>query len=441
MLNRRAALWLWLASACIAPLLSASPARAQTFQARSGLDLKTLEDAVGKFSPDIVQERGNVAVAHAEQSQSRLFSNPTLSAAWGTLPIGPTNPNGLARPYANIPNYSASLGYTFPVKKRGPRMRQADAALAAESATLLATRRNLAMELSGILASLAANSLRLSGVEALTTNARHDLEVGQSRLRATFAAPLDVDRLALELRRSEQRVASTQSDIARDLANCAALLGMACEPFHDTEDARKYLEEWLGTVPSSTPSAERRQDLVALQALSRASEAERELARAERLPDPTLSFGYMHDRFVISGNQQNSLNVSMSLPLPVFDHGQARAQAAASRRDALEAEHEARYRAALATTPRLRRQLEQQRARQREISEQVLPRARDIVDQLERAVESRLVPISDLLQARRTLDELLLEEADSYADAFAALLALIAETGESPVLTVVEKRP
>ena len=89
----------------------------------------------------------------------------------------------------------------------------------------------------------------------------------------------------------------------------------------------------------------------------------------------------------------------------------------------------------------MRRQLEQQRARQREISEQVLPRARDIVDQLERAVESRLVPISDLLQARRTLDELLLEEADSYADAFAALLALIAETGESPVLTVVEKRP
>jgi cobalt-zinc-cadmium efflux system outer membrane protein len=431
-----------LVCAWFEPIFSAARASApESFRARSGLDLRTLESVVGKFSPNMASERGNVAVAEAERSQSRLFSNPTLSASWGTLPVGTTNPPNLAHPYANVPNYAASLGYTFPLNKRGPRMRQADAALAAHNASLLATRRGLAMQLSGILAQLAADMLRLSGMEALTADARHDLEVGESRLKATFAAPLDVDRLGLEVRRSEQRLASARSDLAHELANCAALLGVPCEPFDSADEARKYLEEWLGTVPTAAPDPEHRQDLVALRELSRASEAERELARAERVPDPTVAFGYMHDRFIISGNQRNSLNMSVSVPLPVFDHGQARAQAAESRRNALEAEHQARYQAALATTPTLRKQLEQQRARQRELTGEVLPRARDIVSQLERAVESRLVPIGDLLQARRTLDELLIEEADSYADAFSALLGLLAETGESPALTVVEKRP
>ena len=424
------------------PLSSLSRAQAAaSFRARPGLSLEALEDWVGKFSPELVEGRGNVAVAQAERSQSRLFSNPTLSAAWGTLPVGATNPNGLARPYANVPNYSASLGYTIPVNKRGPRMRRADANLAAESATLLARRRSLAMQLSGVLAALAADTLRVNGVAGLTNDARRDLEVGESRLRASFAAPLDVDRLGLEVRRSEQRLASAQSDVSRDLADCAALLGMPCEPFASADEARTFLEEWLAGVPTALPSAEQRKDLVALRALSRASEAERELARAERLPDPTLGVGYMHDRFVISGNQRNSLNVSVTLPLPLFDHGQAHERAAESRRAALQEEHDLRYQAALATTPRLRRQLEEQRARQQRLSQDVLPRARDIVAQLERAVESRLVPVSDLLQARRTLDELLLEEADSYADAFSALLALLAETGESPALTVLEKKP
>jgi cobalt-zinc-cadmium efflux system outer membrane protein len=37
------------------------------------------------------------------------------------------------------------------------------------------------------------------------------------------------------------------------------------------------------------------------------------------------------------------------------------------------------------------------------------------------------VALGDVLQSRRTMSELLLEEADSYADAFDAYLELLAE--------------
>jgi cobalt-zinc-cadmium efflux system outer membrane protein len=415
------------------PLASrAAAASGPSFRAHAGLDLAALEGAVSELAPDLVEGRGDVAVAAAERQQSRLFDNPTLSAAWGTLPVGTTNPAGLSRPYANVPNYAVSLGYTVPIEKREPRIRQADAAYAAERAGLLARRRTLALQLAGVLASLAADVLREAGVAGLASDAAHDLEVGQSRLRAGFATELDIDRLGLEQGRSKQRLLSAKSDVARDLGHCAALLGVACEPFADAADARAYLEQWLALAPRAAPDAQARQDLVALSEEARASQAERDLARAARIPDPTVALGYLHDRFVISGNQRNSLNVSVALPLPLFDHGQGRARAAESRRAALTEERARRLDAALATAPLLRDQLIAQRARQRELSSDVIPHAQAIVDQLEHAVENRLVPLTDLLSARRSLDELLVDEADSYADAFGALLALLAETGESP---------
>ena len=57
-------------------------------------------------------------------------------------------------------------------------------------------------------------------------------------------------------------------------------------------------------------------------------------------------------------------------------------------------------------------------------------RARAVVDDLERAANSRLLPFTDVIQARRTLDELLIEEADSYSDAFQTAVDLMAETGK-----------
>ena len=44
-----------------------------------------------------------------------------------------------------------------------------------------------------------------------------------------------------------------------------------------------------------------------------------------------MRVGYVYDSFVVSGNQRHSLGVSLSLPLALFDHGQAGAQAAQAR--------------------------------------------------------------------------------------------------------------
>jgi cobalt-zinc-cadmium efflux system outer membrane protein len=171
-----------------------------------------------------------------------------------------------------------------------------------------------------------------------------------------------------------------------------------------------------------------RPDVRALDAFQRASSAEADLARAQALPDPTVRLGYTYDQFTVSGNQANSLNVTLSLPVTIFDHGQAQLQAAEARRARLQQQRALTLRSSTTRVAALRELLRLQQKRQEAIAK-TLPRARAVLDDLQRAANSRLIPFTDVIQARRTLDELLVEEADSYSDSFQTSVDLIAEMG------------
>jgi cobalt-zinc-cadmium efflux system outer membrane protein len=45
-------------------------------------------------------------------------------------------------------------------------------------------------------------------------------------------------------------------------------------------------------------------------------------ARRDALPDPTLGIAYTHDDFTVSGDNPNTLALTLSLPLPIFDRNQ-----------------------------------------------------------------------------------------------------------------------
>jgi Mn-containing catalase len=47
---------------------------------------------------------------------------------------------------------------------------------------------------------------------------------------------------------------------------------------------------------------------------------------------------------------------------------------------------------------------------------------------LEKAAATRLIPLTDVIQARRTLSELLVQEAESHGEAFRIAVHLVAES-------------
>jgi len=405
-----------------------------TYAPRPEDDLGTLLELVRRRSPGLQADLLAVDVARADARQARLLGNPVVDATWGTIPIGETNPPNLRSPLTDIPSYSFGVSYTFPLGKRGPRRERGDALADGWTHASDASALGRALDLARTLGRTAVTRLRIDGLRGLAEQQRAVIEIARTRLQQGFGTPLDIDRLEIELSRSEQQVLVAEADEQAGLTACAASVGIPCKAIASADDARALIVAWAKRATDGVPNVEARPDVRALDAFQRASIADAHLARAQALPDPTVRFGYTYDQFTISGNQANSLNVTLSLPITIFDHGQAQLQAAEARRARLQAQRDLTVRSSVTRVTALRELLRLQQKRQSAI-EKTLPRARAVLTDLQRAANGRLIPFTDVIQARRTLDELLVEEADSYGDSFQTSVDLIAELGPAGTTT------
>jgi cobalt-zinc-cadmium efflux system outer membrane protein len=395
-------------------------------------DLGALTQQVARRSASLQGELLAVDLARTEAQQSRLLGNPTLDATWGTIPIGPSNPRDLPSPLLNVPNYGIGLSYTFPIGKRGPRRRRGEALLEGSRASYEATARGQAIDFARVLGALATSNMRLEGLKGLLEEGRGTIGLAQARLATGFGTGLDIDRLEIDLSRIEQQLFANEGESRTAQANCANFVGVACRPFADGAGAKAFLAAWIARAREASGPIEDRADLRALEAQGRAAEAESEWARAQSIPDPTIRLGYTYDRFQVSGNQQHSLMLSVSLPLPIFDTGRVQVQAAEARRLRASSQRTQLLTAGQARVAALRRLLEVQIRRQEAITGKLLPRARAVLGDLEKAANNRLIPFVEVIAARRTVNELLLDEADSYGDGFQAAVELLAVQADAP---------
>jgi len=418
-----------LAGVLCAEAVWAGPERAE-FVPSADVDLGGLIRAVRESSPALQQEHLAVELSQADARQSRLIDNPVLDAAVGTLPLGAANPPDLPRPLVNIPNYSVGLSLHPDLARRAPRIERAQGLLrAAESHRRYAVRVQ-ALLLLRTLGDLSTATLRLVADQRLTAQARGTLALARERVRTGFGTPLDADRAEMEALRLEQQVAADQGELLAIQASCAEFVGARCGSFADDNGARRFLSAWLARAEAVTAPPSSRPDLRALAEQRAASVAEGQLARAQLAPDPTVRIGYMYDSFVASGNQQHSMSVLLSLPIPVIDRGQAGSQAAHARVRRFAEQERLTLVAAQARVTSLRQALVMQKQRLATLQQQVVPRAQGILRDVRRAFEARAVPLTDLNQAQQALDELLLQEATALGDAFRLTVELL-EQGAS----------
>ncbi len=410
-------------------LLAVRPAAAAesgaVFAPHAKLTLGGLIQLIHERSPTLQEELIAVDAAQADVRQSRLWENPTLDAAVGTLPIGETNPSDLASPLTSIPNYAVGLSYRPDVARRRSRQARATAGLNAARAQLRFSVRDRALSLARVLGELASASLRIEATRGLLEQARSALGMAGSRVSSGYSAPLEADRAEIDVFRLEEKIHAGQGELMTELARCAELIGARCLPFESSGEARAFLVAWFPYAEQPLVDIERRADLQALSAQRDAAAAEKNLAAAQAVPDPTVRLGYLYDSFVVSGNQRHSLNVSLSLPLPIFDHGQSGAQAAAARMLHLETERRRRLLAAQAHIEALQSAFQSQRKRREVLQTQMLPRAQAMLINLTRAFELRTLRLTELVQARTILDDLLLAEADSLHDSYLTAIEIL----------------
>lgn len=379
------------------------------------LELSALDDAsslpavVWEHAPDLQGARARVAAAEADVQRSRLLPNPGLDLSLNTVPVGPLNPPELRDPLLNVPNVAVGLSVLVELGKRGPRQDAAREAARSVSFDALEQLRQRTLTLLEIIGDVAAAEVRVSTLTALASDAARLVSLQRARSEKGDASALDADRARIEQQSTLTALGEARESLAEGLRGCSELLGLPCRPFGDPARA----SAWLGRrLDFTSADVSKRPDLASLDAAAASAHAAELLAHRRALPDPTVRLGYVHDRFVVSGNQQNSLFVGLALPLPVFDHGQADAAAAAVAASSAERARQKLLDSAATQYERLETQRASIEGRLSQLRNETLPLARSVVDRLEAAVTRGAAPLPELLLARRTYSELVLTTND-----------------------------
>jgi cobalt-zinc-cadmium efflux system outer membrane protein len=392
---------------------------------------------VWQSSPELAAARARAAAAAADFERAKALPNPNLDLSWNTIPLGPTNPPDQPHPLATIPNYAAVISEQLELGKRGPRQqstRKAAEAALLDGAELL---RQKHLDLIQAVGQVANSEERIAALEDLVADAAALTELQQKRAQKGDTAELDTDRARLDEEKLRSSLAEERQKLALDLIACAQLVGRPCEPFGDAAKARQFL------IARAEPPAEQlealrgrldeRPDLRSLDAQQQSARAAEDLARAKAIPDPGVRVGYVFDNFLVSGNQGQSLSVGVSVPLPLFERGQAdaaQARAAALAASQSLASLRAQSERDLGGLLEQARQLKERRTR---MDGTALPLARGVVERLTRAVQSGGSPLQDLLAARRTLGELLEDSADLDLAAFEIAVSISRTVGALPL--------
>lgn len=362
-------------------------------------DSSRLSAWLAEHDPEIHAARARLSQSNAETRQSRALLNPVLDASLSNVTVGESNPPGLG--FNDTAIYNIGLSQTVELGKRGPRI--AGAELRQKSATLqvAATERDERSAARSALGNALHRGLRVAILEETLADAEHAADLERTRYEQKALSGTDYDRLLLDLANLRADFERERAEYTAALADCAASLGAECD-LSGAAEADLSQSVPVDAARASAPALEKRPDLLALDAERRAAERDAELARARAVPDVTLRVGYTHDRFVISGDNRNTLSFGLQLPLPVFDRGQHDSSRALGRAAELRNVRTAvllQARADLAGLLSRKAALEKVLAK---LESESLPRSSSVLASTQIAFDHGGVSLTDLLLARRT---------------------------------------
>jgi outer membrane protein, heavy metal efflux system len=302
---------------CIGLALLAGPSVSANAE---GLALRQVIATALSGNKDLQAARFVAAQARARLVQAGLLPNPRLELA---------NKNDVL--FSNEGEYTASVGFSQQFPVAGRIARQKDVARI-DIDLALAEIREAEWKLAGDIANgfYAAVALNRQ-IEARNRVLEFDqtlLDAARKRFSAAEVSELDVNMAQLDLQRVSQERALLLGERTAQLEHLNQQLGRtAGQPL--TLD---------GTLPSSEPlpslsdlqrrALERRPDLRSAVLKAERARADTKLARAETFEDWSVSLGVERSRLSITGAppqpSTNSLALSLSVPLPLFDQKQGR---------------------------------------------------------------------------------------------------------------------
>jgi cobalt-zinc-cadmium efflux system outer membrane protein len=385
-------------------------------------DPPALAHWLAERDPQVFAARARAESATWASRQAGVHPNPQLTASLGGLVVGQTNPSAPRLGLDQTTNLTAGVTELFELGKRGPR--QQAARLRADEAGVVATatlgaRIGEAMTTLGKLAYVTA---RRAAVAANLETARALLSLEKVRHDHADLSGAEFARIELDTQALELQLGRADADVATAVALCSALLHAACSTDGIGEptalDAGAPLPDaFAGDAQTDAAIAQRAAREVSRLEIA-ALDADATVARRRAVPDPTVGVAYTYDNLVVAGNQQQTVMVSLSIPLPMFDRGNHDAAALQATARANAADDRAVVETARGAVVALRAQRATLVATLGRLEAEAVPKSAQIVQQTRRAFDLGQAGLADLLLAERAHRELLLEVLDTRFDLF-----------------------
>ena len=252
----------------------------------------------------------------AQEVTAALRPNPNLTADALFLPVEPQNFN--SNVISNITEFDASVSYLF--ERGGKRHRRIDAARDTTAQTRYqvsdaerALIFNTAQEF--ITAQLAESNLDLANQDLASF--QQTVTIGQAQYKAGAISEGDLLKITVQLLQFQTDVSAAKVAKAQALASLRSFLGYDAVPAnYDVEGELTYQPLQLNRDDLLLKALNNRPDLLASRQGIRAAESQYALAKADGKMDVTGALTYTHV------SDQNSMGVTVSFPLPIFDRNQ-----------------------------------------------------------------------------------------------------------------------
>lgn len=364
-------------------------------------------------SQDIAAARAELNAARAAGRGSRLLPNPVVDLAVSNFALGETRASNASLSHSLI--YGVGLSETVELGKRGPRTAAADLRARAAEGRVSATLGDRVADAREALGRLIYAQARAQELDASLLQAREAADVAKGRLSHQALSGVDYDRLLIDLVGIQTEAAHAHADAEAANAECTAALLAPCNLVNANVDELTP----AASVPATWQDSElaRRADVKALRLESTAARRDADVAAARALPDLTFRLGYTRDTY-IGDLAAHTLGLSVSAPLPFFDHGQhakAEALAHASQYAALASGTVVRARGDVTSLFTRKQAVE---AALQLLEQDALPRANGVLKAEERGLREGQLDITDLLLARRAAIALRLQTLELRFELF-----------------------
>lgn len=302
----------------VAPTLALFIALTATAQTNSraprleGLTLEQALDLAEARQPQLAEARALISAAEGRAQQAGLFPNPELIAGAQQIPFSSSAPNEK--------EFLAGVGQTIPLGSRLAKARQAELLdREVRARGLEVTRRNLQRRVHAAFATALYQEqacetqahLRQAAERAVTVT-RARVAAGDLTREELARAEMDLVRTRLEWQRADALRQQSLVALAGAIGDASVSISSVAGSLETTFEL-PTLESLLAELGAQPEAALADADL-------RARLARVDQAKAERIPDVKVELLYHR----LEASRENTFDVGLSLPLPLFNRNQGR---------------------------------------------------------------------------------------------------------------------